>query len=175
MSVALNNWRLRSQRKSVSDATAEANLDCGNAIFNRVNKVNFMELNGALCSEKGFADQFGDLGRDSVNSERPRLVAVISHLSSDNPFWMRDWAIRLTCALCRPWPKSGYLTISCNKRGRNQPSGRIRLFTGTVAGYSRTLPRRLTCRHDTAEPWVNAFRIASRRWGSSISASFWDK
>ena len=112
---------------------------------------------------KGFADQFGDLGRDSVNSERRRLVAVISHLSSDNPFWMRDWAIRLTCAVCRPWPKSGYLTISCNKRGRNQPSGRIRLFTGTVAGYSRTLPRRLTCRHDTAEPWVNAFRIASRR------------
>jgi hypothetical protein len=26
-----------------------------------------------------------------------------------------------------------------------------------------------------AEPWVNAFRIASRRWGSSISASFCDK
>jgi hypothetical protein len=37
-------------------------LDCDNAIFNRVNKVNFMELNGARCSEKGFADQFGDLG-----------------------------------------------------------------------------------------------------------------
>src|SRR6266446_4016557 len=31
-------------------------------------------------------------------------------------------------------------------------------------------PKRLTCCHDSAEPWVNAFRIASRRAGSSISA-----
>jgi hypothetical protein len=37
-------------------------LDCDNAIFNRVNKVNFMELNGALCSEKALRISFGDLG-----------------------------------------------------------------------------------------------------------------
>jgi hypothetical protein len=148
----------------------EANLDCGNAIFNRVNKVNFMELNGALCSEKGFADQFEDLGRDSPNSKRRQLVAVISHLSSNNPFWMRDWAIRLDLRSVQALAK---IRISGNFLQQACPQS---TFLGEYDfSQERTLPRRLTRRHDTAEPWVNAFRIASRRWGSSISASFWDK